>query len=184
MALTPLSKYRLLSFKHDKTLHRVWDQITILEENANEIVVANRRTKVIEANGRIWYTREPSVAYFFKHRWYNVIGIIKPAGISFYCNLSSPVLYDQEAIKYIDYDLDIMVLPDFRYTILDQNEYKKHKQEMNYPAELCDILENELAGLIQRIEKRMPPFDHDQVRGYYQIFQKTGAKKHVERSQN
>ncbi|MDD4184150.1 MAG: DUF402 domain-containing protein [Candidatus Izemoplasmatales bacterium] len=184
MALKPLMRYRLQSYKHDKSLHRIWDQVTILFEDDEKIVVANRKTKVIEGNGRIWYTREPSVSFFFKDCWYNVIAIIKPLGISYYCNLSSPVLYDEEAIKYIDYDLDIMVLPDFSYTILDQNEYLKHQRLMQYPEDLCDILKHELDNLIKRIEARKPPFEHELVQEYYQNFLKTGVKKNVERPKN
>jgi hypothetical protein len=181
MTLKPFQKARLQSFKHDKSLHRIWDQVTILEENEDYIVVANRKTKVIEAGGRVWYTKEPSVSFFFKNYWYNVIGIIKTTGISFYCNLSSPVLYDLEAIKYIDYDLDIMVLPDFSYSVLDQNEYQKHQKQMNYPEALCAILEQELKALIIRIENREFPFQPSLVQEYYQKLTKTGAKKNVER---
>lgn len=184
MTLIPLRKYQLQSYKHDKSLHRIWNQITILEETETEIVVANYRTKVIEANGRVWYTREPSVIFFYKDHCYNVIAIIKPVGISFYCNLSSPVLYDQEAIKYVDYDLDIKVLPDFSFTVLDKNEFKKHQIEMQYPKRLCDILDHELSHLIKRIEERRSPFNHDLIHGYYQIFQNAGVKKNVKRSQN
>ena len=67
----------LHSYKHDQTLHRVWKSETFLEENDEYIIVANKRTKVIESNGRFWYTREPSVAVFFKNHWYNVICIYK-----------------------------------------------------------------------------------------------------------
>ncbi len=177
-------KVRLQSFKHDRTLHRIWDEVTVLEENEEFIVVANRRTKVIEANGRVWYTKEPSVAFFFKNHWFNVIGILKPAGISFYCNLSSPVLYDEEAIKYIDYDLDIKVLPDFSYTILDRNEYRRHQKQMRYPLEICEILERELNKLIELIEAREMPFRHHPVHDYYRLLQETGEKKNAKRPEN
>ena len=74
---------------------------------------------------------------------------------------------DDEALKYIDYDLDIKVVDDFSYTTLDRNEYNKHKTKMDYPTELKQILEQELSLLKQRIEKRQYPFDHTVVRRYY-----------------
>ncbi len=38
--------------------------------------------------------------------------MIREKGVSYYCNLASPFLLDDEALKYIDYDLDIKVFPD------------------------------------------------------------------------
>jgi len=159
------------SYKHDQTLHRIWQQSVVLQDDEERIVVANERTKVIEANGRFWFTKEPSVTYFYRDRWYNVIGIIKGGGISYYCNLSSPALNDDEAIKYIDYDLDVKVAADGTFAILDQNEYRKHRDEMHYPAELCEILESELARLQEEIRRRAEPFRPEDIAGWYAKFQ-------------
>ncbi len=167
----------LHSYKHDKTIHRVWKHETIIENNDDYLVLANKRTKVVEANGRFWYTREPSVAVFFKHHWYNVIGIIKADNIYFYCNLSSPVLCDDEAIKYIDYDLDIKVNPDFTYKLLDYNEFKRHRREMDYPEDLDEILFAELEDLKKRIHNRDLPFDKEMIRNWYIKFQSLEEKR-------
>ncbi|MBN2504093.1 MAG: DUF402 domain-containing protein [Bacilli bacterium] len=178
------STYKLQSFKHDQSLHRIWAEVTILEENEDCIIVANRRTKVIESNGRYWYTKEPSVSFFYKNHWYNVIGIIKPTGISFYCNLSSPVLYDDEAIKYIDYDLDIKVQPDFSYHVLDWKEYRRHQNEMHYPEAIMDILEAELKHLKLRIESKDEPFKHETIKNLYNTYLRIGAKNNAKRPKN
>lgn len=155
------------SYKHDKSLHRIWKNATILEDNDDYIVVANRRTKVVEASGRFWYTREPSVSFFFKNHWYNVIAIIKKNEVTYYCNVGSPVLIDEEALKYIDYDLDIKVNCDFTYKILDIYEYKNHQKLMNYPEDIKNILAREMLDLKQRIDKRNIPFNAKLVLSWY-----------------
>lgn len=147
MKVELLSDIQIQSFKHDESLHRIWEKATVIEQSDDHLVVVNRRTKVIEANGRFWHTREPSVTWFFKERWFNIIGIIKRDEIHFYCNIASPYLIDDEALKYIDYDLDIKVIDDFSYHILDRNEYNKHKVKMNYSEKLRKILEEELKTL-------------------------------------
>ncbi len=162
----------LHSYKHDQTLHRVWKSETLLDENDEIIIVANQRTRVVEANGRYWYTKEPSVSFFFKDHWYNVIGIIKQNEIQFYCNLSSPILMDQEALKYIDYDLDIKVDGKFKYNVLDRNEFNRNQERMAYPEEIKQILMLELQDLKDRIERRDFPFDAKTVRYWYQEFLK------------
>ena len=58
--------------------------------------------------------------------------MLRKDGVYFYCNLSSPFVYDQEAIKYIDYDLDVKVFPNSSYKVLDEDEYKRHTVEMEY----------------------------------------------------
>lgn len=163
-------KVILHSYKHDQSLHRVWKNETILEETDEYFIVANSRTRVIESNGRFWYTKEPSVSVFFKNHWYNVIGIIKKTGLCFYCNLSSPILRDEEALKYIDYDLDIKVAEDFSYHILDANEYNRHQEMMNYPEDIKRILIFELNHLKTRIERREFPFNKNTIQEWYKIY--------------
>lgn len=170
MELTVGSKIVLQSYKHDHSLHRIWAEATVLADNNDIIIVANKRTKVIESNGRFWYTKEPSVSYFFRNHWFNVIGIIKPSGVSYYCNISSPVLVDDEAIKYIDYDLDVKVVQDGSVSILDQNEYKKHQKQMCYPEEICSILEEEMAFLQKMIERKVEPFQQEIILNWYNKF--------------
>lgn len=160
----------LQSYKHDHTIHRIWENATILEENDNYIVVANKRTKVIESNGRVWYTKEPSVSYFFKNHWFNVIGIMKSYGVSYYCNLSSPILLDEEALKYIDYDLDIRVSTEGTFSVLDRNEYRKHQCVMNYPDSICQILESEIEILKQWIIQKHEPFSPKIIEKWYEKY--------------
>ncbi|MFA5006428.1 MAG: DUF402 domain-containing protein [Candidatus Izemoplasmatales bacterium] len=165
------------SYKHDRSLHRVWSQATVLYDDETVAIVANERTKVVEANGRFWFTKEPSVTHFYKDRWYNVIGIIKEEAISYYCNLSSPALVDTEAIKYIDYDLDVKVASDGTFQVLDQNEYRRHAQQMGYSADLCAILESEFTALQDEIRKKNPPFRPDVIAGWYAKYRSIREEK-------
>jgi len=158
---------QIQSYKHDETLHRIWEKATVLFSDDEVTIVANRRTKVIEANGRFWHTREPSVTWFFKKHWFNIIGIIKKDGINFYCNIASPYIIDDEALKYIDYDLDIKVFSDFTFTTLDRNEYNKHQLKMDYPEDLKAILEIELELLKSFVLERKDPFNEKLVLEWY-----------------
>ena len=79
------------------------------------------------------------------------------------CNLSSPYLYDNEAIKYIDYDLDVKVFPNGTYRLLDENEYKFHLDKMNYPIDVQEIIEKEVQDLIKKVKNKEGPFSHEKV---------------------
>jgi protein associated with RNAse G/E len=163
-------KVILHSYKHDQTLHRVWKNEVVLLDNDEMIIVANKKTRVVEANGRFWYTKEPSVSFLFKHNWFNVIGIMKKNDICYYCNIASPILSDEEALKYIDYDLDIKVDSSFSYSILDRNEYSRHQEMMNYSDDIKEILQLEMNKLKEKIEKREFPFQKKYVLEWYQKF--------------
>ncbi len=66
--------------------------------------------------------------------------MIRAEGVYYYCNISSPYVWDGEALKYIDYDLDIKVFPNGQYDILDHDEYERHREQMNYPEIIDKVL--------------------------------------------
>jgi protein associated with RNAse G/E len=108
------------SFKHDGSLHRTWCKAFVLEADEDHIVAVTDRAWVIEADNRKWVTREPAVCFLYRKKWFNVISMIRHTGVYYYCNLASPSIYDGEAIKNIDYDLDVKLYPDGGYQILDE----------------------------------------------------------------
>ncbi len=183
MKYKPADDIVVHSYKHDESLHRIWENATVLDIDDSTLIIANERTKVIESNGRFWYTREPSVTWFFKDRWFNVIGIIRPAGIFYYCNVASPYVADSEALKYIDYDLDVKVSPDYSYVTLDRKEYNKHKIKMDYPPELKRILEVELDTLKSMIENQEGPFQPGVVEAYYRDYRAIVEEKDKDESE-
>ena len=145
------------SYKHNGNIHRIWHETTILDASDQVLIGANNKTLVMESDGRTWYTREPAVCYYYTEYWFNVLCMLRKDGVYFYCNISSPFVYDQKAIKYIDYDLDVKVFPDFTYKILDEDEYRKHKSEMDYPEEIQSIIYQQLDILRDMIENRRGP---------------------------
>ena len=159
-------------YKHDGTLHRTWDEATVLFEDAEKLVCANKETVVTENDGHSHRTNEPAILFFYKKHWFNVIGQLKPYGLFYYCNIASPYIIDGNIIKYIDYDLDLRVFPDGGYRILDCNEYNYHKKIMHYSDEIDDILKKELNYLIFLKKQNQGPFVPDTINEYYEIYQK------------
>ena len=159
------------SYKHNGKIHRSWDEALFIEENNGYAVFGNYKTLVTEADGRVWKTKEPAIMYFSKDNWFNIIGQLKDNGIYYYCNIASPTLYDGEALKYIDYDLDLKVFPDNNYRVLDEEEYKQHAKQMNYSKELDRILKKQLELLIDLATKREGPFSEDFTKHWYHVYE-------------
>ena len=52
------ARYDIHCYKHDSSIHRYWDEAILLEINDQYLVFGNEKTKVIEADGRTWRTKE------------------------------------------------------------------------------------------------------------------------------
>lgn len=164
-------KYTIHSYKHNGSIHRSWDEAILLEINDEYLIFGNDRTKVTEADGRTWKTKEPAILYFFKDHWFNIIGQNKSDGIYYYCNMASPYIIEDDTIKYIDYDLDLRVFSDRTFKILDKSEYKYHKQKMNYSEEIDKILNKELNLLIELVKKKNLAFNEEMIRKYHEQYE-------------
>ena len=112
---------RVICFKHDGSFHRIWDKAGLIYEDKDKIVISNSKTLIREDNGRMWMAKEPSVSIFYKNRWFNVMGILRKGGVHYYCNMASPCVVENNIIKYIDYDLDLVKTVDNKIKILDKS---------------------------------------------------------------
>lgn len=164
------SKVYIQSFKHDGSLHRTWCKGYVIEADEKHVVAVTNRAWVIEADGRKWLTREPAICFFYDDRWWNIISMIRHSGVYYYCNLASPSVYDEEAIKNIDYDLDVKLYPDGGYQILDEDEYDQHAKAMHYPEEVKEIVEWQLEELIRAMERGDDPFNQESIDHYYKLY--------------
>lgn len=170
------NKYLIHAYKHDGKIHRSWDEAVLLEIHDDYLVFGNEKTKVTESDGRTWRTKEPAVLYFFYNSWYNIIGQYKKDGIYYYCNIASPFILEEGAIKYIDYDLDLRVFPDGSFKVLDRGEYKYHKSIMRYSEKIDTILKSELTNLINTVRQKESAFEPGTVESYYEKYKEIVGK--------
>jgi protein associated with RNAse G/E len=164
------TEMKIKSYKHDGQIHRIWENNLVLKSTETIVIGANDKTQVIESDGRSWTTREPAIIYFHSSHWFNIIGMVRSDGIHYYCNISSPYIYEDNSLKYIDYDLDVRVYPDMKFELLDEDEYAIHKREMNYPRSLDTILHRNLEQLLIWIRQRKGPFSPGFVDQWYEQF--------------
>ena len=164
-------KLEIHCYKHNGNLHRQWDEAVLLDIKDDYMVFGNNKTYVIDSDGKVWRTKEPAIMFFFKDRWFNIIGQLKDYGIYFYCNIATPFLIDEKVIKYIDYDLDLRVFPDGGFKILDRNEYNYHKKIMHYSDDIDKIVNESLQELIQYKKENKGPFDPKLIEKYKKMYE-------------
>ncbi|WLV25430.1 DUF402 domain-containing protein [Aciduricibacillus chroicocephali] len=164
------SNIQIKSYKHNGKLHRIWESSLVLKGTETVVIAGNDKTRVMESDGRTWITREPAITYFHSRYWFNIIGMLRTDGIYYYCNISSPFVYDEEALKYIDYDLDVKVYPDMTHVLLDEDEYEQHSRQMNYPRVLDRILHRNIDELLRWVHERKGPFNPDFIDQWYERY--------------
>lgn len=159
------------SYKHDGSLHRTWRDTMVLKTSDNALIGCNDHTLVTEDDGRRWVTREPAIIYFHQKFWFNIIAMIRDNGVSYYCNLATPYVLDREALKYIDYDLDVKVFPDGEKRLLDLDEYREHREQWHYSPTIDHILKTQLQILVSWIDDKKGPFSQAYIELWYQRYQ-------------
>ena len=170
-------KFNIHGYKHNGDLYKVWDETIFLDQTEDYYVFVNNKIKVTEITGRTWRTKEPAITFYYKKKWFNIIAQLKRNGIYYYCNISSPVIIENDTIKFIDYDYDLRVFPDGTYKILDEDEYNYHKKIMNYSDDLQKVIEYELNNLINMYLNHNEPFDDDTIKYYSELYKKYKNKK-------
>lgn len=163
---------RTQSYKHDGSLHRTWDNMMIVDCNDEYIVTGSCASRVVECDGRIWYTKEPAVSLYFKNNWFNVIAMIRGNKVCYYCNIASPTLEDGSTLKYIDYDLDLKLFPDDSIMELDYKEYVFHKEKYQYSSEVDKIVLHEFERVKLLMKEKKFPFNDEKMYQYINKYYK------------
>ncbi|MFA5481097.1 MAG: DUF402 domain-containing protein [Bacilli bacterium] len=161
---------RIQAYKHNGELHRAWSHGFVLVDNDQYLVLISVRSSVVEHDGRKWHTKEPAVFVFFKEEWLNVIAMLKEKDVSYYVNIASPAIIDNNCIKYIDYDLDVKLLPGGSTKLLDQNEYERHAYSLDYSDDIKKALAHSVSHIYEMIKKRDFPFIDEEIKNLYNEF--------------
>lgn len=182
-AMKPIyAPYQIKSFKHDGHLHRVWlenwriPEELLHDEHRQQSIVAmvNCRTKILESDGKEWMSRTPSISFFLPQTWYNIVALIEPEGIRYYCNLASPpYIQSGKVLTYIDYDLDVLITSDGKVLLLDEEEYERHQTYYRYSPLVKKKVRAGLDGLMERIGQKKPPFCDETVMQYFDDWERS-----------
>lgn len=171
-------KLQIQCYKHNGRPHRCWDEAIVLDIKKDYIVFGNDHTLVTETHGNTWRTKEPAIIYFFKNKWYNIIVQLKKTGVTYYCNIASPFIIEDNTIKYIDYDLDLRIFPTGSFKILDKGEYNYHKNKMHYSKELDVVIRSSLSELINDYQNHIPMFAKKRNLFYGEKYKKLKHNSH------
>ncbi|MCF0217784.1 MAG: DUF402 domain-containing protein [Malacoplasma sp.] len=144
-------KIMVHAYKRNGWLYRIWEFPEVLLVTENYVVVSLFNSKVITSekySKRCFVSKNYKNAFwfFYPDKWYNIIATLLPTGIiAYYVNIASPFIYEEEAIKYYDFDLDIKMSTNKSvHHLLDKDEYEENKVLYHYEKEIIENCENAL----------------------------------------
>src|SRR5580765_4007015 len=132
--MAPPKQIMVRVLKHDGAEYRHWNArirrregLVLVLEAEFEIDVSHRLLGSIRRGTR-------TVEYYWLDRWYNVFRFLNDDGTTrlWYCNVNTPPAFSNDALTYIDLDIDILVQPDLSYQVLDMDEFETNSRIYGY----------------------------------------------------
>ena len=90
---------------------------------------------------------------YFTDRWYNIYEIHSRDDDSlrgWYCNIGKPAMLDGDCLSYVDLALDLLVFPDGRQFVLDEDEFLN-----------LDLSTSDREQALAALEELKRVFDHE-----------------------
>ncbi|QDF65216.1 DUF402 domain-containing protein [Mycoplasma nasistruthionis] len=162
------------AYKHDGYLYRQWFDAKVVFHNKRHIVLSLKHTRVAEhekdVNG--WKYTDNALWFLPKDSYYNGIVLLRDNGAYHYINMASKPIFEDNTIKFIDYDLDVKCYPDKDLQIVDREEFAFHSKKLEYPLQLKNILYEELKNIITMYNDYRYFFSDDVIIYYLEILLK------------
>lgn len=155
------SVIQIESIKHDGSLHRRWEENRVLHVEAGRMIGFNNRTIVTESSRASFRTTIPALFYFVQDHWFNIIYLMDEEAPFYYCNIASPYVFGGQKLHYIDYDIDVIVYPDFTFRVVDKAEYGINRKFFGYPSYVEVNVKAAVRQLERKIHQREVPFNND-----------------------
>ena len=131
-------RFTVTSHKYDLSPNRTWTAYLLQETEEHLILEGFFEHEVRHPELGLIAKGTRSVETFFLDRWYNSFVFYEPAGgvRNYYINIAMPPKVGRGSVDYVDLDIDVLVWPDGRTYILDEEEFAENAQRYYYPEHL------------------------------------------------
>lgn len=134
-------RFTVTSYKFDLSPNRSWTARLLEETDEHLILEGFFEHEIRHPDLGLIAKGTRSVETFFLDRWYNYFVFYEPAGElrNYYINIALPPKIGRGTVDYVDLDIDVLVWPDGRIDILDEEEFAENVLRFDYPA---DVIQN------------------------------------------
>jgi uncharacterized protein len=150
------------SRKYDGSVRRTWTGGLV--SSSDELIVLVGRFDQDVEHSDLGFIRQGTFSFehFWPGRWYNIFRFHEPDGPlkAWYCNVAMPPVFDRGVLDFVDLDIDVVVWPDMKYDVLDQEDFDENSIKYGYPEEILAAVETSIRDLKRLIENNAFPFDY------------------------
>lgn len=118
-----------VSKRNERNIETWRYQAWLLENKMGRIVLeATFDREDISLHGMLLAKGDRFIETYYTNRWYNIYEIhaAKDGQLrGWYCNVGKPAEFDGDTLSYVDLALDLLVFPDGRQIVLDQDEFAR-----------------------------------------------------------
>lgn len=141
--------YTVNSRKFDGTIRRSWKCEFVSRDDEKIDLVGSFEHQVEHPDLGVIEAGTVSHERFYFNRWFNYFTFEHPVGTlrNYYINICMPPKIGDDAIDYVDLDIDLIVWPDGRRQTLDTEEFEANRLEFSYPDDVADRALATLASL-------------------------------------
>lgn len=138
--------------------------VTVMRWRPCHVIVSGVFGPEVEGRSPIFRPGDRTAEFFWSKRWWNVIAGYRPdsgALTGYYCNVAKTPRWHAGAdptIAYTDLDLDIIVFPDGRIELHDEDEFVDYAARFSYPQRTIDRARQTADEIIAAVERRAHPF--------------------------
>lgn len=144
---------RIRSLRYQGKPHRTWEHAVPRLEQSAWLIPQN--TPVREADGSVWSSDYPVIAYFWPGAFFQVTVLLKADRTDYYCNIITPVTETLTDLWFIDLDLDVLVM-NGDVSLVDEEEFRLRKPF--YPEEWVRGAIEAKSFVLQMAKERSGPF--------------------------
>ena len=151
------------SRKFDGRIHRSWKASLVKRDGSLLLFVGKFEREVNHPDLGVIKCGTISYEHYWLDRWYNIFRFHEPDGEfrNFYCNISMPTKFEDNAVDYVDMDIDVLVNRDLTYLVLDRAEFEENIVKYQYPDETIRMARSSLKELLILIRSGEFPFNID-----------------------
>ena len=146
--------------KHDGAGYRRWQARIVHREDP--LIVLDAEFDVDVTHHLLGEIKRgtKTIEYYWLDRWYNVFRFLADDGTTrlWYCNVNTPPVLEDDMLTYIDLDIDVLVMPDFSYQVLDLDEFDANAERYGYSNEEKTQARAAVEEVVSLIKNRDFPF--------------------------
>lgn|GEM_PF-3761723 len=126
----------------------------LLEDDGERLICYVPEGAPITNHKRAWTAARSGIHIYFRRQWFDFL----EGRAYYYLDIIQPPTFDGHTIRYIDLDLDLIVI-DNGVQLLDEDEWQAHRLKFNYPTRVVERAWQAVAEALDWLDARPPTFE-------------------------